>query len=102
MAKRLAKAIERDGMTIVPLKAYFNAPGQGEARCLAVARGKKLHDKRDTEKQARLGSVKRADCSRSGASRLPQGRSRASDILHDRVPIVLQNQTIVIAAGIIL
>lgn len=47
---RIAKGIEREGMTIVPLKIYFNA--QGRAKILiALARGKKLHDKRETEKQ---------------------------------------------------
>jgi SsrA-binding protein len=48
--ERLAKAIEREGMTIVPLKAYFNAKGRAKIE-LGLARGKKLHDKRDTEKQ---------------------------------------------------
>ena len=47
---KLAQGIEREGMTIVPLKIYFNA--QGRAKILvALARGKKLHDKRETEKQ---------------------------------------------------
>ena len=36
-------------MTIVPLKIYFNA--QGGRNPIALARGKKLHDKRETEKQ---------------------------------------------------
>ena len=48
--ERLAKAIEREGMTIVPLKAYFNAKGRAKIE-LGLARGKKLHDKRETEKQ---------------------------------------------------
>jgi SsrA-binding protein len=46
----LAKAIEREGMTLVPLKIYFNVKGVAKLE-LAVARGKKLHDKRETEKQ---------------------------------------------------
>ena len=46
---RLAKAVERDGMTLVPLKIYFNDRGRAKL-LLAVARGKKLHDKRDSEK----------------------------------------------------
>ena len=37
-------------MTIVPLTAFFNAKGRAKID-LGVARGKKLHDKRDTEKQ---------------------------------------------------
>ena len=47
---RLAQAVEREGMTMVPLKLYFN--GRGIAKLLlAIARGKKLHDKRETLKQ---------------------------------------------------
>src|SRR3974390_2875669 len=47
---KLANAVERDGMTIVPLKLYFNDKGRAKVE-LAIARGKKLHDKRETEKQ---------------------------------------------------
>ena len=47
---RLATAVEREGMTIVPLKLYFNEKGRAKIE-LAVARGKKLHDKRQTEKK---------------------------------------------------
>jgi SsrA-binding protein len=46
----LAKSVEREGMTLVPLKIYFNAKGRAKLE-LAVARGKKLHDKRETEKK---------------------------------------------------
>mgnify|MGYP002623178380 FL=1 len=49
MAK-LAQAVEREGMTMVPLKIYFNERGRAKL-LLAVARGKKLHDKRETEKK---------------------------------------------------
>ncbi|HEX3653176.1 MAG TPA: SsrA-binding protein SmpB [Rhizomicrobium sp.] len=49
-AKRLAIAVQREGMTLVPLRVYFTP--KGIAKCeLGVARGKKLHDKRQTEKQ---------------------------------------------------
>ena len=49
-AKRLAIAVQREGMTLVPLRVYFTP--KGVAKCeLGVARGKKLHDKRQTEKQ---------------------------------------------------
>ena len=51
-------------MTMVPLKIYFNDQGRAKL-LLAVARGKKLHDKRETEKQ-RDWSARRAGCSRSG------------------------------------
>jgi SsrA-binding protein len=47
---RVAKGLEREGMTLVPLKIYFNARGRAKIE-LALGRGKKLHDKRETEKQ---------------------------------------------------
>ncbi|RRI05849.1 SsrA-binding protein SmpB [Mesorhizobium tamadayense] len=49
MAK-LAQSVDREGMTLVPLKIYFNDRGRAKL-LLAIARGKKLHDKRETEKQ---------------------------------------------------
>ncbi|TIP97262.1 MAG: SsrA-binding protein SmpB [Mesorhizobium sp.] len=49
MAK-LAQSVDREGMTLVPLKIYFNEQGRAKL-LLAVGRGKKLHDKRETEKQ---------------------------------------------------
>ena len=47
---RLRIAITREGMTLVPLKVYFNDKGRAKLE-LALAKGKKLHDKRETEKQ---------------------------------------------------
>ena len=47
---KLAGGVERDGMTIVPLKLYFNERGRAKLE-LALARGKKLHDKRETERK---------------------------------------------------
>src|SRR6202023_1107025 len=47
---KLAGAIEREGMTLVPLKLYFNEKGRAKIE-LALARGKKLHDKRETERK---------------------------------------------------
>jgi SsrA-binding protein len=47
---RLLGAVQRDGMTIVPLNLYFNARGLAKVE-IAPARGKKLHDKRETEKK---------------------------------------------------
>jgi SsrA-binding protein len=47
---RLIGAIHRQGMTLVPLKLYFNARGIAKVQ-LGLAKGKKLHDKRDTEKK---------------------------------------------------
>lgn len=47
---RLAQSVEREGMTMVPLKIYFNDQGRAKL-LLGVARGKKLHDKRQSEKE---------------------------------------------------
>ena len=47
---KLAVATDRKGMTIVPLELYFNGRGLAKLR-LAIAQGKKLHDKRATEKK---------------------------------------------------
>jgi SsrA-binding protein len=47
---RLAGAVEREGMTVVPLKLYFNERGRAKVE-IALARGKKLHDKRETLKK---------------------------------------------------
>ena len=47
---KLAGAGDREGMTIVPLKLYFNEKGRAKLE-VAIARGKKLHDKRETEKK---------------------------------------------------
>jgi SsrA-binding protein len=47
---KLAGAVEREGMTIVPLKLYFNAKGRAKIE-IALGKGKKLHDKRDTIKK---------------------------------------------------
>jgi SsrA-binding protein len=47
---KLVGAVEREGMTIVPLKLYFNDRGMAKVE-IALAVGKKLHDKRETEKQ---------------------------------------------------
>tara|TARA_R110002020_G_scaffold98736_10_gene234829 strand:+ start:2860 stop:3342 length:483 start_codon:yes stop_codon:yes gene_type:complete len=47
---RLGQAVQRDGMTLVPLKIYFNDKGLAKLQ-LALAKGKKLHDKRQTQKE---------------------------------------------------
>ena len=47
---KLIGAVEREGMTVVPLKIYFNDKGRAKVE-IALARGKKLHDKRQTEKK---------------------------------------------------
>jgi SsrA-binding protein len=47
---KLNGAVTRQGLTLVPLSIYFNAAGRAKVE-LAVARGKKAHDKRDTIKE---------------------------------------------------
>jgi SsrA-binding protein len=46
---KFAKGVEREGMTIVPLRIYFNDKGRAKI-AIALGRGKKLHDKRESEK----------------------------------------------------
>jgi SsrA-binding protein len=61
--RRLIGAVEREGLTLVPLDLYFK---HGVAKVtLALAKGKKLHDKRETAKardaereMARAGRVR--------------------------------------------
>ena len=47
---KLIGAVQRDGLTIVPTKLYFNEQGRAKIE-LALARGKTLGDKRETEKK---------------------------------------------------
>jgi SsrA-binding protein len=47
---KLAIAVERQGMTLIPLELYFNERGIAKLK-LALAQGKKLHDKRETAKK---------------------------------------------------
>lgn len=47
---RLLGAIQRDGMTLIPLRLYFNDRGIAKIQ-LGLGRGKKLHDKRQSEKK---------------------------------------------------
>jgi SsrA-binding protein len=44
-------------MTIVPLELYFNPRGIAKLK-LALAQGKKLHDKRESEKKRDWGREK--------------------------------------------
>ena len=46
---KLAQGVGREGMTIVPLELYFNQKGLAKLK-LGVAKGKKMADKRETEK----------------------------------------------------
>ena len=47
---KLHGAVARQGMTLVPLSVYFNARGKAKVE-LALAKGRKLHDKRAAEKE---------------------------------------------------
>lgn len=47
---KLAGAVQRDGMTLVPLKIYFTDKGMAKLE-LALAKGKNAPDKREAEKE---------------------------------------------------
>ena len=47
---KIAQGVEREGMTIVPLRIYFNDQGRAKI-AIALGKGKKLHDKRESDKQ---------------------------------------------------
>ena len=46
---KLVGAVQREGMTIVPLRLYFNERGRAKVE-IALAKGKQAHDKRESEK----------------------------------------------------
>jgi len=47
---KLIGAIQREGMTLVPLKLYFNDRGMAKLE-LGLAKGKRQYEKRETEKK---------------------------------------------------
>ena len=47
---KLFGAVARQGMTLVPLAIYFNGRGRAKVE-LALAKGRKAHDKREHEKE---------------------------------------------------
>ncbi|MEL7189284.1 MAG: SsrA-binding protein SmpB [Pseudomonadota bacterium] len=47
---KLFGAVERKGMTLVPLSIYFNGTGRAKVE-LALAKGKQAHDKRASTKE---------------------------------------------------
>lgn len=47
---RMWQAVGREGMTLVPLALYFNGRGIAKVK-LGLAKGKKVADKRDTQKE---------------------------------------------------
>ncbi len=44
--EKLIGAVQREGRTIIPMKLYFNEKGRAKLE-LALAKGKKTHDKRE-------------------------------------------------------
>ncbi len=48
--KKIQGYIDQKGMSLIPLKLYFNSKGIAKIE-LAIARGKKLYDKREAEKK---------------------------------------------------
>ena len=53
----LWNATQRKGMTLVPLVTYFNHRGRAKIK-LGIAKGKKLHDKRETQAKRDWGRQK--------------------------------------------
>ncbi len=47
--EKMIGAVERKGMTLVPLSVYFNSKGRAKVE-IALAKGKQTHDKRQTMK----------------------------------------------------
>ncbi|CAN5508243.1 SsrA-binding protein SmpB [soil metagenome] len=47
---KLSVSVLREGLTIVPLRIYFNVRGRAKI-AVALAKGKKLHDKRESVKE---------------------------------------------------
>lgn len=54
---KMMGAVDRGGMTLVPLRLYFNDKGIAKI-AIAIGRGKKLHDKREDEKRRDWGRQK--------------------------------------------
>ena len=54
---KLLGAVNREGYTIIPTRLYFNARGIAKLE-IAMAKGKKIHDKRETEKKRDWGREK--------------------------------------------
>ena len=48
--RKLTGAVQRGGYTLVPMQIYFNDRNRAKVE-LALAKGKKLHDKRETVKE---------------------------------------------------
>ena len=93
---KLIGATKREGYTVVPLKIYFNEQGRAKIE-LGLGRGKKLHDKRESAKEAGLGARPRPDHARQGLigersvdGRCPSCQDTADDDEPDPLRIVLR------------
>ncbi|HEX8445194.1 MAG TPA: SsrA-binding protein SmpB [Sphingomonas sp.] len=47
--EKMRNGVSREGMTLIPMAIYFNGRGRAKVE-LALAKGKKLHDKREVQK----------------------------------------------------
>lgn len=54
---KLLGATQREGYTVIPLRIFFNGRGLAKLE-IALAKGKKLHDKRETQKKRDWGRQK--------------------------------------------
>jgi SsrA-binding protein len=52
--ERLAEKVQQRGLTLVPLRQYFNNRGRVKVE-LGLARGKKTYDRRETIKKRKAG-----------------------------------------------
>ena len=51
--KKISSLVSEKGFALIPTKVYFNSRGYCKVE-LAIAKGKKLHDKRDTIKKRQM------------------------------------------------
>ena len=89
---RLIGAVEREGLTLVPLELYFK---RGIAKvALALGKGKKLHDKREDAKRERTPIARsRARCARDDrrAGRCVPARGRTPPRPRRRAPLLVKD-----------
>lgn len=55
---KLMGSVQREGYTVIPLRLYFNDRGLAKLE-IALAKGKQLHDKRETKKKRDWDKQKR-------------------------------------------
>ena len=89
--EKLFGAVERKGMTLVPLSIYFNSTGRAKVE-LALAKGKQAHDKRQ--------SIKERDWKRDKARLMREGGSVAILSLGTRLSEALAAADLLAAHGL--